>query len=215
MKLPLFNKEKKERQSVQDLIPIQAIKDGRVISKDNRVIQIIKASSLNLELMSEYEQNIVFDKYADMLKSMQFRSQIEVVSQPMNLSKYIDGQQDILEKTTDQFARKLLESTIGYVKEKERSRSIMQRKRYIIFDEQIQEASEEGYARAIKKLKEKEAIVMKGLKELELEGDKATPTEINQLFQIMFDYDSALNRPISTDTVANETTGGMTNVQNR
>lgn len=201
-------KEEKERQSVQDLISIQAIHNGKVITDDNRVIQIIKASSLNLELMSEYEQNIVFEKYGDMLKSMQFDSQIEIVSQPMNLSKFINGQQQMLEKTTNPYRRKLLESSIEYVKKKERSRTIMQRKRYVIFDEKIQESTEEGYERALKKLKEKEETVIKGLADLDLEGEPATETEINQLFQIMFDYESALNRPISVDKVENKTVGG-------
>ncbi|MEN3781447.1 hypothetical protein [Priestia megaterium] len=202
------SKEEKERQSVQDLIPIQAIHNGKVITTDNRIIQIIKASSLNLELMSEYEQNIIFEKYSDMLKSMQFNSQIEIVSQPMNLSKYIEGQQKMLEQTNVPIRRQLLQSSIEYVKEKERSRTIMQRKRYIIFDEKIQESTEEGYERALRKLREKEVIVLKGLKDLELEGEKVTETDINQLFQIMFDYESALNRPILTDKVENKTVGG-------
>lgn len=207
MKFTKTRKEK-ERQSVQDLITIQAIHNGKVITDDNRVIQIIKASSLNLELMSEYEQNIVFEKYGDMLKSMQFDSQIEIVSQPMNLSKFINGQQQMLEKTTNPYRRKLLESSIEYVKKKERSRTIMQRKRYVIFAEKIQESTEEGYERALKKLKEKEETVIKGLADLDLEGEPATETEINQLFQIMFDYESALNRPISVDKVENKTVGG-------
>lgn len=207
MKFTKTRKEK-ERQSVQDLITIQAIHNGKVITDDNRIIQIIKASSLNLELMSEYEQNIVFEKYGDMLKSMQFDSQIEIVSQPMNLSKFINGQQQMLEKTTNPYRRKLLESSIEYVKKKERSRTIMQRKRYVIFDEKIQESTEEGYERALKKLKEKEETVIKGLADLDLEGEPATETEINQLFQIMFDYESALNRPISVDKVENKTVGG-------
>lgn len=207
MKFTKTRKEK-ERQSVQDLITIQAIHNGKVITDDNRIIQIIKASSLNLELMSEYEQNIVFEKYGDMLKSMQFDSQIEIVSQPMNLSKFINGQQQMLEKTTNPYRRKLLESSIEYVKKKERSRTIMQRKRYVIFAEKIQESTEEGYERALKKLKEKEETVIKGLADLDLEGEPATETEINQLFQIMFDYESALNRPISVDKVENKTVGG-------
>jgi hypothetical protein len=207
MKFTKTRKEK-ERQSVQDLITIQAIHNGKVITDDNRIIQIIKASSLNLELMSEYEQNIVFEKYGDMLKSMQFDSQIEIVSQPMNLSKFINGQQQMLEKTTNPYRRKLLESSIEYVKKKERSRTIMQRKRYVIFAEKIQESTEEGYERALKKLKEKEETVIKGLADLDLEAEPATETEINQLFQIMFDYESALNRPISVDKVENKTVGG-------
>ncbi|MGR9527633.1 hypothetical protein ACSS31_28650 (plasmid) [Priestia megaterium] len=206
--MKLFNKAEKEKKSVQDMIPIKAIIDGRIITKDDRIVQIMKAGSLNLELMNEYEQRTVFHKFELMLKSMTFPSQIEVISQPLNLHKYREEQVRILEQITNPYRRELLESTIEYVKEKENTRSIMQRKRYIIFDSKIQTLDEKGYEKAVEKIKDREAIVLKGMKSLDIPCSRLTKTEINQLFQILFDYEGALRIPILMDEVPNITTLG-------
>jgi hypothetical protein len=204
----IFQKKDKEKQAVQDLIPIQAIKNGRVITKDNRVIQILKVNALNLELMSEYELNNVFETFEIMLKSINFPVQIEIVSQPMNLNKYLNEQKALLEKMDNPYRKKALESYIEYIKQIETSRSIMQRKRYIIFDVKIAGVKQSDYETALEQLDEKEKIIFNALKDLELNSERISEAEINQFFQVMFDYEAALQRPILTDKVPNITTGG-------
>lgn len=209
--MKFLNKKKKalkELEAVQDLIPIKAIDKGRIITKDNRVVQILKASSMNLLLMSWHEQKQVFRKFELMLKTMTFPSQIEVVAQPLNLHKYREDQTGILKNTVNPFRQKLLEAQIDYIKSKETSRSVMQRKRYIIFDSEIKTLDEKGYERACAKLQEKEVIVKRGLKSLGLSSSRLIEAEINQLFHILFDYETALHLPILNNIVPNHTIGG-------
>ncbi|MBY0077952.1 hypothetical protein H7K13_23790 [Priestia aryabhattai] len=209
MQLPSFNfskmfqsKSKKgTAPSTQSLIDIRGIRDGKVITTDNRVVQILKVSSINLDLMSEYELKNIFDRFEKLLKSMNFSSQIEIVPQPMTLNKYLAEQQEIHDKLTNPFAKKLQAQYIAYTKSLETKKSIMQRKRYFIFDQKLKGPTEEDYYRTLDALEDKENLIASSLKELELYSERIRDAEINQLFYTLFDYQSALKGPILQDKI--------------
>ncbi|MFB9324296.1 hypothetical protein ACFF2X_43705, partial [Cryptosporangium minutisporangium] len=83
-----FKEEAKEN-TVQKHIPIKAIHAGLLITPDNKLVKILKVSTRNMELMSNFEMNQVFDKYEDFLMGLEYPIQQVIVSQPVDLTKYI------------------------------------------------------------------------------------------------------------------------------
>ncbi|MFC6603505.1 hypothetical protein ACFQDF_21370 [Ectobacillus funiculus] len=63
-KWPKWAEEQKRHElSVQRLIPIRGIDGGVVITEDFRLVQLLRVSSLNLDLMSHRELNEAMERY--------------------------------------------------------------------------------------------------------------------------------------------------------
>jgi type IV secretory pathway VirB4 component len=206
-----LSKEELNHLSAQELVPIKALDSGVFVTPDNRMVQILKVSAINLELMSNAEVNEILEEYEAFLKSLMFEVQIEMVSQPVDLKRYIETQQEILKGVHNPYRRKLLEGYIEYARNIEISQNIIQRQRYIIFDESIKMTGRKGYEDAILELQGKMETVVSGLKDLDLIVEEVTDLEIMKYFQIFFNYSGAQYTPILSDQVPQITLGGKLN----
>lgn len=211
---PLFKFKKKteqEMKSSQNLIPLKAIDSELILTPDNYLIQGIKVSALNLDLMSRLERKNLFQKYEGFLKSMYFDFQQETVSQPVDLKQYLASNTKQLEGTDNPYRRELLDDYIEYIRDKGTSRSVMQRQRYILFSEKIRGISKKHYDDAVHDLEKKRDHIVLGVKDLDLEVDPLTNVDILRYFHVLFNYEDALNVPITTEFMPEIIIGGKSN----
>ena len=76
-------KEKKQEivvQSTQSFIPIKDIRNGVIVTSDNRYLRIIEFSPINFLLRSNLEQAMIIDTFASMLKIAPARIQFKRVN---------------------------------------------------------------------------------------------------------------------------------------
>lgn len=191
----------KNERSIQDLIPIKAIENDLLITLDNKVVMHLKVSPVNLELISNFALEQLFGKFEQVLTGLNYHFQTLNISMPVDLSRYIQEQREILNKTTNKFKRKLLEGYIKYAEDIEKRENIMQRQRIIAFYEVMKEDTPEERYKALLELEEKRNELMSGISELELEVKQATEKEIIHEFHTIFDYKTAQNRPIDNSNI--------------
>lgn len=158
--------------------------------------------------MSKAELKKLFEAYEVLLKSISYEFQEVIVSQPVDLKQYIYSNEKMLEETQDQERRALLKGYIDYSKAVETTRSVMQRQRYVFFDEKIRNGTKEAYEEAMFDIREKKDHVVQGLRELDLMVDSLNNVEILRLFHIFFNYEDALNVPIQNDIIPEIILGG-------
>lgn len=164
-----------------------------------------------MELMSNFEMNSVFEQYQDFLTGLEFPIQQTIVSQPVDLSQYINLQKEMLRNTTNPIKRQLLETYINHAESYTKSNQMIQRQRYIIYGVQIQDGSEDSYIEAVKDLEEKTLYITSGLHELELSAEEINNKEIIKYFHTFFDYHSAQLYPIQNESIPQMITGGKNN----
>lgn len=209
----LFRKRNKstekelQQKTAQDLVPIKSIDSGMVLTPDNRLVQIMKVGAINTELMSQKELHALLENYEAFLKSFTFPIQQEIVSEPVDLKRYIRSMEEQFENTKDFNRRLLLKSYIDYSRSMETSRRIMRRQRYIIFDEKIKGSTNKDYEDAVYDIEEKKEHVTSGFKDLDLTCEPISNTEIVRFFHIFFNYDGALHQRIDPDTLHKITIG--------
>lgn len=201
-------KEQKQKQTAQNSIPIKAIDGGFLITRNNKIVKILKINSRNLELMSNVEMNNLFESYDDFLTGLEFPIQETSVSQPVDLSKYIDIQREILSKTTNEMKRKMLKGYIEHAENFTKSQKMIQRQRYIAYSVPIKDGTEESYLEAVRDLEERTLYIKAGLHELELTAEETTNKEIVKYFHTFFDYHSAQLFPIENEKIPQMITGG-------
>ena len=81
---------KQEICSVQKWLPFEKILDNGIIKINNfTFIKIIKVSSINFNLKSEFEKDAILNSYKIFLKTCQFNFQILIQSNKKDLSKNI------------------------------------------------------------------------------------------------------------------------------
>ncbi|MCR6465155.1 DUF87 domain-containing protein [Bacillus paranthracis] len=191
-------KKYKLKLSAQDLIPLKAVDSDVFVSDDFRVIKVVKVSSFNLELMSNLELNETLEKYESFLRTLHFPLQTEIISQPVDLKKYVEEQKELLRATTNLYKRELLEGYIEYLHSIEISQSMIQRQRYVVFDEKIMGVTKQAYIDALHSIGNKFKHIKSGLEEIGLEVNEVNEVEIARYFQTMYDYVSSQYRPIQS-----------------
>ncbi len=75
--------------STQEFVPIKEIRDGILILKDGGLRGILMASSLNLSLKSQDEQEAILLQFQNFLNSLDFSAQIVVQSRRLDIRPYL------------------------------------------------------------------------------------------------------------------------------
>lgn len=195
------NQSQGKGKSIQDLIPLKDLESGLLITPDNKVVQCLKVSAINLELTSVSECNDIFEIFEGFLTSLSYPVQLTNVSMPIDLKKYITEQEELVQETENLHKKMLLDSYINYAKDIETSQEIMQRQRFIIITEQLKEDTPETRFNAILSLEEKKVDITSSLKEMELECEPVTDLDILRYLQTLFDYKGAQYRPIRATVI--------------
>lgn len=73
----------------QQFVPIKEIKDGIIVLKDGSFRAILMASSINLGLKSQEEQEAILMQFQNFLNTLDFQTQIVIQSRKRNIRPYI------------------------------------------------------------------------------------------------------------------------------
>lgn len=76
--------------STQEHLGVRDIKDDLLITKNGSVAMVIQTSSINFDLLAEYEQDNKIYAFAGLLNSLNFRIQILIRTRRIDITNYID-----------------------------------------------------------------------------------------------------------------------------
>lgn len=91
--------------STQDFLEIDQIRDGVILLKNKALRGILMASSLNLALKSEDEQNATLYQFQAFLNSLDFSCQILVQSRRLNITGYIEQLKQLEKAQTEELLK--------------------------------------------------------------------------------------------------------------
>lgn len=81
--------------TTQDFVTIKEIKEGVVILKQGGWRNILMASSINFDLMSDEEKEAIIYQFQSFLNSLDFEIQILVQSRKLNLKPYLKQLEEV------------------------------------------------------------------------------------------------------------------------
>src|SRR3989344_9131023 len=85
----LFNKSK-DKLSSRRQIQIKEVKDGILVLPNHEYRVVIETSSINFELKSEDEQDVLIDGFQNFLNSLPCELQVLVRVREVDLDRYLD-----------------------------------------------------------------------------------------------------------------------------
>ncbi|MCH7882800.1 hypothetical protein IIA95_00035 [Patescibacteria group bacterium] len=118
--------------SAQDFVPIREIRDGVVITEDNRLHAVLMASSLNFALRSADEQEAITSQYQNFLNALDFSVQILIQSRRLNIEPYLETLREAEKQQTNELLKIQTREYIEFVRVFVENTKIVSRHFYIV-----------------------------------------------------------------------------------
>jgi len=125
-------KDKSNRYSSQNLLQFAEIRDGLVIMNDGSFRAVVRAKSINYDLMSINEQESVEYAYQSFLNSLYFNVQILVRSRKIDMGPYLEKLAKIRGETDNMLLGLLMEDYIYFISSLVSQTNIMSKEFYVV-----------------------------------------------------------------------------------
>ncbi len=196
--MSLFQKSNNKKSSRRQ-INIKEVKDGVLMLPNNEYRAIIETSSINFELKSEEEQDVLIDSFQNFLNSLSCSIQIIVRVREIDVDRYLEDIARIQDKETDGIYKKQMENYSEFIQNLISGNKILSRRFYIVIPYEAKERSD------FKLIKEQlllnQDIVMKGIEKLGMKAKPLNSLEILDLFYSFYNPKHAKAQPITKQTM--------------
>ncbi len=184
------NMEQKNIKSIQEWLPIQQVQaTGTILLKNHTMVKILKISSINFSLKTEFEKESILNSYKILLKTCNFPFQIVIHSTKENLTNQ-EKEIHRLNEEENEKIKKIAEKYLQYLKQLNNSQKSSRKKFYIILQSDLANPELQEDELKEKYLKIKECLSRCGNMVYEITEKKETITLLQSFLQARsFAYD--------------------------
>ena len=194
----IFSKSNKSSSRRQ--IQIKEVVDNILVLPGNEYRQILETSSVNFELKSEEEQDVIIDSFQNFLNSLPCEIQILVRVREVDIDRYVEDIGKTKDKETIPAYKKQIEGYCSFVKKLVSGNKILSRRFYIVIPYKHTERHQD-----MKLIKEhlnlEKDIIVKGLERMQMKARSITGLEILNLFYGFYNPESLKTQAITRETV--------------
>jgi hypothetical protein len=191
---------KSKKSSSRQQIQIKEVVDNILVLPGNEYRQILETSSINFELKSEDEQDVIIDSFQNFLNSLPCEIQILVRVREVDIDRYVEDIAKTKDKETIPAYKKQIEGYCSFVKKLVSGNKILSRRFYIIIPYKHTERHQD-----MKLIKEhlnlEKDIVIKGLERMQMKARSLTGIEILNLFYGFYNPESLKTQALTRETV--------------
>lgn len=116
----------------QDFIPFKEVRDGVVIMKDNSLRTILMASSLNIALKSQDEQEAIIAQFQNFLNSLEFSTQFYIQSRRLDIRPYLALLEEREKEQVNELMKIQTKEYIEFIKNFTETTNIMSKSFFIV-----------------------------------------------------------------------------------
>lgn len=197
--------QKLQAQSTQQLVDIEAIREGVVVLKSGTMRAILMCSSVNLALKSQDEQDALIFQYQNFLNGLDFPIQFSIHSRKLDITEYIADLKKTLKEQDNELLRIQTEEYIDFIQSFVGMQNIMSKTFAVVVPYSIGEdakssladrlfggkksssfthMSDEEFLKYKNQLWQRVENVVAGLRAF---GVRALPLDNNELVELLFD----------------------------
>lgn len=119
-------------QATQEFVPIKEVRDGVVVLKDGSLRVLLMASSINLALKSQDEQQAIIAQFQNFLNSLEFTVEFFVESRDLDIRPYIALLEERYAQELDDLMRIQIREYIAFIKDFTERANIMTKNFFIV-----------------------------------------------------------------------------------
>ncbi len=188
-------------QSSRQQIQIKKVIDNILVLPNQEYRMILETSSVNFELKSEEEQDVMIDSFQNFLNALPCQIQILVRVREIDIDKYAEDVARSKDKEKEAVYKKQIESYSAFVKKLVSGNSILSRRFYIVLPYHHPDKHEDW--KVIKEhLNLNRDIVIKGLERMQMKAKMLSSLEVINLFYTFYNPESVKTQAISKEALS-------------
>ncbi len=184
----------------RDQIQIKKIADNILVLPNHEYRMILETSSINFELKSEEEQDVIIDSFQNFLNSLPCAIQILVRVREIDIDKYVEDLERQKDRETEVIYQKQIENYSSFVKKLVAGNTILSRRFYIILPYHHTDRNED-WSLVKEHLNLNRDIVTKGLERMQMRVRPLTSIEMINLFYAFYNPDNLKTQPITKQSL--------------
>ncbi|XKT74640.1 MAG: hypothetical protein ACJKTH_00935 [Patescibacteria group bacterium UBA2163] len=122
----------KKTKAAQDFVPIKEVRGGLMVLKDDTLVGVMLASSLNFALKSQDEQMAILSQFQNFLNSLDFSVQLFVQSRRLDIRPYIALLEERLREQTEELMKIQVREYIEFIRSITERVNIMEKRFFIV-----------------------------------------------------------------------------------
>ncbi len=116
----------------QDFIPFKEVRDGVIIMKDGSLRTILMASSLNIALKSQDEQEAIISQFQNFLNSLEFSTQFYIQSRRLDIRPYLALLEEREKEQVNELMKIQTKEYIEFIKNFTETTNIMSKSFFVV-----------------------------------------------------------------------------------
>jgi hypothetical protein len=194
----IFSKSKvaNSRQQMQ----IKEVVDNILVLPNNEYRQILETSSVNFELKSEEEQDVIIDSFQNFLNALPCPIQILVRVREIDIDKYIENISETKDHEKIQAYKKQIDGYCNFVKKLVSGNKILSRRFYIVIPYK-QTEHKTDWKLISEHLNLEKDIIIKGLERMQMKAKTLNGLEILNLFYTFYNSESIKTQALTKETL--------------
>lgn len=181
-------------------IAIKEVRDGILVLPNNEYRLILETSSVNFELKSDQEQDVLIDGFENFLNALPCKLQILVRVREVDVDRYIESIAETRTHEKEKVYKNQIENYCSFIKNLVSGNKILSRRFYIVIPYANPERSHD-----MKLVREhmqlSRDIVIKGLEKLGMKARELESIEILNLFYSFYNPGSYKTQELTGQTV--------------
>lgn len=191
-----------EEISFNDISPVEGVYSDFIYLKEHALVTMIKVKGVNLDLLSEYDQNQIFDEYGAFLaQNIHYYPETVSMTVPIRMSEFLRKwkKQHIrsgMDENVNENLKQLRASYLYEYQKTETDLSMAVKTHFIILKEKLKKPTPEYLQEAESKLKEKREEIMRSVKQVmdsyDSEQEILNAKEALSVLHQFFDYKTSV-----------------------
>lgn len=197
MKLNIIKTTKSDS---RNQIAIKKISDNILVLPNEEYRIILETSSINFELKSEEEQDVIIDSFQNFLNALPCPLEILVRVREVDVDKYVEDLEMMGKKEKEIIYKDQINAYSSFVKKLVSGNTILSRRFYIVIPYNNNENMSDW--KTIKEhLNLNRDIVIKGLERMQMKAKTLSSLEIINLFYSFYNSESIKTQPINKESL--------------
>ena len=191
---------KKGKASSRQQIQIKEVVDNILVLPNHEYRLILESSSVNFELKSEEEQDVIIDSFQNFLNALPCEIQILVRVREVDIDRYIEDIAKTKEKETIPAYKKQIDGYCSFVKKLVSGNKILSRRFYIVVPYK-QTDRHKDWVLVKEHLNLETDIIIKGLERMQMKARAISGLEVLNLFYSFYNPESIKTQALTKETV--------------
>ncbi len=186
--------------SSRNQIRIKEVRDGILLIPDNQYRLVLETSSVNFELKSEEEQDVIIDSFQNFLNSLPCQVQILIRIREVDVDHYVEQLIESQENEQEKIYKDQIKNYCTFVKNLVSGSKILSRRFYIVIPYHHQDKTND-FELIKEHIHLNRDIVMRGLEKLGMKASQLDSLALLDLFYSFYNPNQVKTQSLKGHTI--------------